>query len=96
MLISVLNGLKFTEREIELISFTVNESQGLLDGICRTRFCERYNTSLAVINNMVAKLKKINVFVKKGGEIRVNPVIVMDFDKDIRLELNLIYDGKDS
>ena len=38
---------------------------------------------------MISKLKKLSVFVKDGTKIKVNPVIVLNFDNDIVLQITL-------
>jgi hypothetical protein len=48
-----------------------------------------YNTTTATINNIVSKLKRMGIFIKKDGKIKVNPVIVLDFDKNITLLIKL-------
>jgi hypothetical protein len=48
-----------------------------------------YNTTTATINNIVSKLKKVGVFIKEDSKVKVNPVIVLDFDKHINLFIQL-------
>ena len=55
----------------------------------RAEFCEKYNTTTATINNIVSKLKKVGIFIKEDGKVKVNPVIVLDFDKHINLFIQL-------
>jgi hypothetical protein len=37
----------------------------------------------------VSKLKKVGVFIKEDGKVKVNPVIVLDFEKHINLFIQL-------
>lgn len=87
-IISVINDLKLTQRDIELVAYTAvygNISYKHL----KEDFCNRYNTSIFTINNIVYKLKKLGVMIKVKGKIKVNPVIALDFKKNISLAISL-------
>jgi hypothetical protein len=87
-LLSTLNKLNLTAREIELIAFTAVKGNISYANI-RQEFCEKYKSSSATINNMISKLKKLSVFVKDGTKVKVNPIIVLNFDNDIVLQITL-------
>ena len=87
-LLSTLNKLSLTQREVELIAFTAIKGNISYANI-RKEFCEKYNSSSATINNMISKLKKIGVFVKDGTKIKVNPAIVLNFDNHLVLQITL-------
>lgn len=94
-ILSALNDLQLTRREIELIAYTA--VRGTISyANTRAEFCKKYGTTTATINNIVSKLKKVGIFVKESGKIRVNPVIVVDFRKDLSLVVKLVHDGKNS
>ena len=57
----------------------------------RKEFCEKYNSTSPAINNIISKLKKMGVFVKDGTKVKVNPLILLNFDKDIVLQISLIH-----
>jgi hypothetical protein len=79
-----------TQREIQLIAFTAIKGNISYANI-RKEFCEKYGTSSATINNIISKLKKIGVLVKDGTKVKVKPVIILNFDKDITLEIKLTH-----
>lgn len=87
-ILSAINNLQLTKREIELVAFTAIKGS-ISYANNRTEFCERYNTTTATINNIVSKLKKVSVFVKEKGKIHVNPYIVVDFEKNLNLVIRL-------
>lgn len=89
-MLSILNDLRLTQREIQLVSFTANKGNISYKHL-REEFCTKYGTSSPTINNMIARLKKLGVFVKIDSKIKVNPVILLDFKKDIKLEINLAH-----
>ena len=102
-ILSAINNLGLTKREIELIAFTAVKGS-ISYANHRAELCEKYNTTTATINNIVSKLKKVSVFIKEDGKIQVNPIIVVDFKKNLNLLIKIIHeeeeevnvDGKDS
>ena len=89
-LLSAVNNLGLTSREVQLIAFTAIKGNISYANI-RAEFCEKYKSSSPTINNMISKLKKIGVFVKDGTKVKVNPVIVLNFEKDITLQINVTH-----
>jgi hypothetical protein len=89
-LLSAINNLSLTQREIQLIAFTAIKGNISYANI-RKEFCEKHNTTSPTINNIISKLKKIGILVKDGSKVKVNPVIVLDFTKDITLEIKLTH-----
>lgn len=87
-LISSLNGLKLTERETQLVAFTAIRGNMSYANI-REDFCNKFSTSGATINNMISRLKRLNVLIKDRGKIKVNPAILLNFNKDIILQIRL-------
>lgn len=89
-ILSAINNLHLTEREIQLISFTAIKGNITYANV-REEFCKTYNSTSPTINNIISKLKKIGVFVKENGKVKVNPVIVIDFKKDLTLDIKLVH-----
>jgi hypothetical protein len=88
--LSSINNLNLTVREIQLISFTAIKGNITYANV-REEFCKTYNTTSPTINNIISKLKKIGIFVKENGKVKVNPVIVIDFKKDLMLDIKLVH-----
>lgn len=86
--ISALNNLSLTEREIQLIAFSAVRGSISFARV-REEFCQTYNSSVPTINNMVSKLKKSFVLIKQGKQIVVNPRIALDFSKPLVLQITL-------
>ena len=89
-ILSAINTLHLTEREIQLISFTAIKGNITYANV-REEFCKTYNTTSPTINNIISKLKKIGIFVKENGKVKVNPIIVIDFKKDLMLDIKLVH-----
>lgn len=87
-LLSTLNQLNLTTREVELIAFTAIKGNISYANI-RKEFCDKYGSSSATINNMISKLKKVGIFVKDGTKVKVNPAIVLNFDNHLVLQITL-------
>ena len=90
-ILSVINHLKLTEREIQLIAFTSIKGNITYANV-REEFCKLHSTTSPTINNIISKLKKIGIFVKEAGKVKVNPRIVLDFNKDITLDIKLVHE----
>ena len=89
-ILSAVNNLKLTQREIQLIAFTAIRGNISYANI-RKEFCDKYESTSPTINNIISKLKKIGVFIKDGTKVKVNPIIILPFDKDVTLEIKLIH-----
>ena len=89
-LLSSLNQLKLTQREIQLIAFTAIKGNISYANI-RQEFCEKYKSSPPTINNIISKLKKMGIFVKDGTKVKVNPIILLNFEKNIVLQITLTH-----
>jgi hypothetical protein len=86
--LSTINDLKLTTREVQLVAFTAIRGNISYSTI-REDFCKKYNSTSPTINNIISKLKKMGVFVKDGTKIKVNPVIILPFSNNITLEIKL-------
>lgn len=86
--LSAINDLFLTEREIQLIAFAAVKGNISYKNI-REEFCEKYKSSAPTINNMISKLKKMGVLVKDGSKVKVNPMITLAFENDIVLEVKI-------
>lgn len=89
-ILSAINNLKFTQREIQLMAFTAVSGNMSYKHI-REEFCKRHDTTSATINNIISKLKRMGVLVKNSSKIKVNPVILLDFNNDVMLEVKLFH-----
>jgi uncharacterized protein YkwD len=77
-----------TERELQLTAFTAVKGN-ISYSNNREEFCKKYKSSAPTINNMISKLKKIGVLVKDGSKVKVNPMITLNFENNIVLQVNV-------
>lgn len=89
-ILSAVNNLKLTQREIQLVAFTAIRGNISYANI-REEFCKKYETTSPTINNIISKLKKMGVLVKDGTKVKVNPIIILDFNKDVSLEIKIVH-----
>jgi hypothetical protein len=89
-ILSAINNLKLTEREIQLISFTAIKGNITYANV-REEFCKTYNSTSPSINNIISKLKRVGIFIKENGKVKVNPIITIDFNKDLTLDIKLVH-----
>lgn len=89
-ILSAINNLELTKREIQLVAYTSIKGNITYANV-REEFCKMYNSTSPTINNIISKLKRLGIFVKENGKVKINPIIVLDFTKDITLEIKLVY-----
>ena len=86
--ISVINGIDLTNKELQLIAYI-----GINGNISSIRnkenFCKEFNSSIATVNNMISRLKKYSMLIKKDGRVVIHPAISLDFNKEIILNISL-------
>jgi predicted transcriptional regulator len=91
-LLSSVNNIKLSDRELQLLAFTAINGN-ISYSTNKKEFCEMFDSSMQTINNIVSKLKKLGLLVKKDGKVKVNPVVMLDFEKDLTLVIKLISNG---
>ena len=89
-ILSAVNNLKLTKREIQLIAFAAIKGNISYANI-RKEFCETYDSTSPAINNIISKLKKMGIFVKDGTKVKVNPIILLNFEKNLVLQITLTH-----
>lgn len=94
-LLFTLNGIHLTEREIQLVAFSAIKGN-LSNANMREEFCKMYGTSFPTINNMISRLKRMGIVTKEDRKIRLVPQIVMDFEKNVVLQIMMLTDGQAS
>lgn len=87
-ILSAINGLHLTQREIQLVAFTAIKGN-ISYSTNREEFCALYSSSFPTINNIISKLKRVGVLVKDASKIKVNPRILLNFENDIVLQTHL-------
>jgi hypothetical protein len=90
-ILSIINSLGMSEREIQLVSYTAVHGNISYKHL-KEEFCVKHSTTIPTINNIISKLKKIGIFIKKDGKIKVNPIIALDFNKDVLLAISIVHE----
>jgi len=54
-------------------------------------FCEMFDSTKASIANSITDLYKGHFLIKEGGKVKVHPQLVLNFENDISIRLNLIH-----
>jgi hypothetical protein len=85
-LISELNNLNLTHRELQLLAFTAD--RGTISSLsAKQEFSRKFQSSIPTINNIISKLSRMGLLVKVKGKSRVNPKIAPDFSNGIALQI---------
>jgi DNA-binding MarR family transcriptional regulator len=90
LVLSATNDLMLTTREIQLMAYIAVKGSVSISSN-RDEFCKKYETTNATVNNIVSKLKKMGLMIKKEGKIVVNPIISLDFTKDLTLDIKILH-----
>lgn len=91
-ILSAINNLELTNREIQLIAFTAVRGT-ISSGGARESFLQMFGSTKGFLSNMIGRLVKRSLLVKKDGRISVNPIILLDFECPLVLQINLSVDG---
>lgn len=84
-----LNGVRLPQKQLYLLAFTAARGS-ITSPAARKEFVETFNSSLASLENMKQELVKAGFLVQADMKYRVNPKLVLDFSKDIVLQINLV------
>lgn len=87
--ISAINDLSLTERDIQLLAYT--NRRGTISSItAKQEFVRLFDSSIPTVNNMISKLKRKKLLIKSDRKIIVNPRISFDFSQKLVVILTLI------
>ena len=86
--ISVINGIKLTTRELQLLSF-INYRGTISSSSARLEFCSMFSSSEATIANMTSKLVSLKLLIKDKNKTKINPTIRIDFENDLMIRFLL-------
>jgi len=86
-IISVLNNLRLTVRELQLLSFIAVRGT-ITNPAARKDFISSYSTSKYVVSNLISSLKKKGLLVK-GNTVKIVPSIAIDFSSSVILQIRL-------
>jgi len=89
--LSVLNDIQLTGREIQLMAYTAVRGT-LSSGGAKEGFIQHFHSSQASVGNMIHKLKKKGLLIKVEGRVVVNPQISLNFNNNLILQLNMFID----
>lgn len=92
-ILSVLNDLELTDKQVELLAFTSIRGT-ITSPSARKEFVEMFDSSLPSLENIKGKLVRRGWLTKIEGKYRVNPRVNLDFTKDIILQINLPGNGE--
>lgn len=87
-LISALNDLNLSKRQIQLLAFT--SVRGTITPLpAREEFVKMFRSSLNSVENIKGKLVLKGLIVKRNGMFKVLPAIDLDFSKELTLQIKI-------
>lgn len=84
-ILSTINDLGMVKRDIQLISYAISENKHVSD--IKIKFIEKFGTSMATVGNIISKLYHLNVLKKEKRVIKINPLLLFDFECDLALQI---------
>lgn len=91
-ILSTINDMGMVKRDIQLISYAISNSKHVSD--IKTEFVEKFGTSMATVGNIISKLYRLNVLKKEKRVIKINPLLLFDFEGDLVLQIILKHGDK--
>lgn len=87
-IISTLNELFLTQRELQVLSFIATTDLPVKD--MKTSFCKEFSTTVATVNNVIYKLKKWKIITKDGKALKIHPSISPRFKEGVTLQIKMV------
>lgn len=84
-IIAVLNNINLVKRDVQLLSYAAAQDKPINE--VRREFVKKFDTSKATVGNIISKLYKLHILQKNKKEITINPVLLINFDKDLTMNL---------
>ena len=78
-LLSAFNNLKLSEGEINLLAH-IALNRGIVSGPCKIGYVEKYNSSIAAVDNTISKLKKKKILIRRDNTVMLHPKVTLDFN----------------
>lgn len=87
-LMSILNDFSLAPLDVHIIAFTAIEGN-ISSGGKKDRFCELFHYAKGSVTNTISELVKKGFLVKETRKIKVHPQLILDFNNNILLQLNI-------
>ena len=87
-ILSILNNLKLTEREVQLLAFTASRGT-ISSGGAKESFYQMFGSTKASLGNIIGSMMKRGYLVKIENRTTVNPVLLLNFDNPIILQISM-------
>lgn len=78
-LLSAFNDLKISPAEANFLAH-ISLNKGVVSGPCKIGYVEKFETSIAAVDNMIGRLKKKKLLLKRGNTVILHPKITLDFN----------------
>ncbi len=87
-ILSAVSDTPLTTRDIQLLAFTAIHGDIIYK---RDEFCKEFKCSLYTAYNIISKLKKMGLLIKKSGtsKVMVHPSYKVDFTKDLIVQITI-------
>ena len=87
-ILSVLNNLGLTEREVQVLAFTAYRGT-ISSGGAKESFLQMFGSTKASLGNIIGSMMKRGLLIKIENRITVNPALMLNFDNSIILQISI-------
>lgn len=87
-ILSIINDLQLTKKELEVIAFTSREGN-ISDYKIKNKFYDEFGGSSFSLTNTIASLKKKKLLLKEKTLIFINPIISLDFKEELNIVITI-------
>jgi hypothetical protein len=98
-ILSVVNNFSYkgkpmdlVKRDCQLLALAVSENKDVSE--VKAQFVEKFGSSMATVGNIISKLYKLNILKKEKRIVRINPVLLFDFNSDLALQIVMKHGNK--
>lgn len=86
-ILSILNGMNLVKRDVQLLSYAISQDKPI--SAVKKEFVKKFGTSMATVNNIISKLYKLNILKKHKRVVKINPILLLDFNSDLMMGISL-------
>jgi len=98
-ILSVVNDFSYkgkkmdlVKRDCQLLALAVSTNKDVSE--VKEEFVEKFGSSMATVGNIISKLYKLNILKKDKRIVRINPVLLLDFNSDLALQIVMKHGNK--
>lgn len=86
-ILSIMNDLDLVRRDLQLIAYSISQERRIDE--VKKDFVKNFSSSMPTVGNIISKLYKKNILVKNKREVSIVPMLLLNFENNLKLDINL-------